>query len=301
MACQPRCRGPAPRGGATQYARRRERAGTGCGPTGSIAPRTGRLSYSIRAEVHTEGPVVPERHYCIPPLERFDLAAVLERIADSRYSRAARAAADGKTSALLALRDLLNSGAEGDFRCVYVNVEAAQAMREDVGRAMRVILGELASRARSGGDEFLYAEWPDILAAFSEGALAEALTRWCEAASAPVVLLIDEIDSLIGDTLIAVLRQLRGRYDRRPASFPQSVVLCGVRDVRDYRIRSSSENAAIAGGSAFNVRADRCAWATSPRRKFARWWTSTRRRRASRSHRRRWTRSGGGRRASRGW
>ena len=70
------------------------------------------------------------------------------------------------------------------------------------------------------------------------------------------MLLLDEIDTLIGDTLIAVLRQLRARYDRRPESFPQSVVLCGVRDVRDYRIQSSAENAAIAGGSAFNVRAE---------------------------------------------
>ena len=39
------------------------------------------------------------------------------------------------------------------------------------------------------------------------------------------MLLIDEIDALIGDTLIAVLRQLRARYDRRPTGFPQSVVL----------------------------------------------------------------------------
>ena len=205
---------------------------------------------------NTEGPVVPQRHYCIPPLERIDLAGVLELIADQRYFVLHAPRQTGKTSALLALRDLLNSGSEGDYRCVYVNVEAAQAMREDVERAMRIILGELASRARSEGDEFLYAEWPDILATFGEGALAEALTRWCEAASAPVVLLIDEIDSLIGDTLIAVLRQLRARYDRRPASFPQSVILCGVRDVRDYRIQSSAENAAIAGGSAFNVRAE---------------------------------------------
>ena len=71
-----------------------------------------------------------------------------------------------------------------------------------------------------------------------------------------MVLLIDEIDSLIGDTLISVLRQLRSGYVRRPSGFPQSIVLCGVRDVRDYRIRSSSENAEVAGGSAFNVRAE---------------------------------------------
>ena len=52
-----------------------------------------------------------------------------------------------------------------------------------------------------------------------------------------------------------MLRQLRGGYDQRPESFPHSVVLCGVRDIRDYRIQSSSERAVIAGGSAFNVKA----------------------------------------------
>ena len=89
-----------------------------------------------------------------------------------------------------------------------------------------------------------------------EGALGEVLVRWSQADPRPLVLLIDEIDALIGDTLIAVLRQLRAGYDQRPGSFPRSVVLCGVRDVRDYRIRSRAENAAIAGGSAFNVRAE---------------------------------------------
>ena len=70
-----------------------------------------------------------------------------------------------------------------------------------------------------------------------------------------LLLLIDEIDSLIGDTLISVLRQLRSGYDQRPESFPHSVVLCGVRDVRDYRIRSSAEQVTITGGSAFNIKA----------------------------------------------
>ncbi len=205
---------------------------------------------------NTEGPVVARDHYCIPPLERLNLPSILELIGDKRYFVLHAPRQTGKTSALLALRDLLNRGGAGDFRCVYVNVEAAQAVREDVRRAMQVILGELASRARSAGDEFLYDAWPDILATFGDGALAEALTRWCENTAAPVVLLIDEIDTLIGDTLIAVLRQLRARYDRRPESFPQSVVLCGVRDVRDYRIQSRAENAAVAGGSAFNVRAE---------------------------------------------
>ena len=69
------------------------------------------------------------------------------------------------------------------------------------------------------------------------------------------MLLIDEIDTLIGDTLIAVLRQLRAGYAHRPRRFPQSVILCGVRDVRDYRIHSSAEKTVVTGGSAFNVKA----------------------------------------------
>ena len=212
---------------------------------------------------NTEGPVIAEDHYCIPPLERFDLGEILELIRDKRYFVLHAPRQTGKTSTLLALRDLLNRGADlsagrpgGEFRCVYVNVEAAQAMREDVERALRVILGELASQARSLGDRYLYEAWPGILETFGGAALGEALTRWCEADPKPLVLLIDEIDSLLGDTLISVLRQLRGRYPLRPRSFPQSVVLCGVRDVRDYRIHSTSENAAVAGGSAFNVRAE---------------------------------------------
>ena len=46
------------------------------------------------------------------------------------------------------------------------------------------------------------------------------------------------------------------RQTGRPRSFPQSVVLCGVRDVRDYRIHSSTGKALVAGGSAFNVKAE---------------------------------------------
>ncbi len=37
--------------------------------------------------------------------------------------------------------------------------------------------------------------------------------------------------------------------------FPQSIVLCGVRDVRDYRLYSNQEKAVITGGSAFNIKA----------------------------------------------
>ena len=83
---------------------------------------------------------------------------------------------------------------------------------------MQAILGAIASRARSAGDRFLHEAWSDLLA----DKLREER-----------VLLLDEIDAQVSDSLLSVLRQLREGYDRRLAEFPQSMVLCGVRDVRD--------------------------------------------------------------------
>ncbi|MCF6176653.1 MAG: hypothetical protein L3J71_12905 [Victivallaceae bacterium] len=65
-----------------------------------------------------------------------------------------------------------------------------------------------------------------------------------------MVLLIDEIDALVGD-----MRQLRSGYDKRPENFPQAVILCGVRDVKDYRIHRSDGDI-ITGGSCFNIKAE---------------------------------------------
>ena len=143
----------------------------------------------------------------------------------------------------------------GNFRCVNVNVEPAQVARDDTARGMRSILSSLASSARLLGDDFPRRVWPDILQQSGpDAALKDLLIEWCLANPTPLVLLVDEIDSLVGDTLLSVLRQLRAGYQRRPEGFPQSVVLCGVRDIRDYRIRSSAGEV-IAGGSPFNVAA----------------------------------------------
>ena len=70
-----------------------------------------------------------------------------------------------------------------------------------------------------------------------------------------LVLLVDEIDALVGDTLISVLRQLRSRYESRPASYSQSGILCGVRDLQNYPIHTGSTGESVTGGSAFNISA----------------------------------------------
>ena len=207
---------------------------------------------------NTAGPVAPDKHYSIPPLERWALEDVLHSIRHGEYFVLHAPRQTGKTSTLLALQDLLNSGSHGEYRCVYANIEAGQASREDVRDAMQTILDELGLRARLVlRDEFVERAWPGILERSGpNGALKRLLSEWAEADPRPLVLLLDEIDALVGDTLLSVLRQIRTGYPHRPGNFPQSIVLCGVRDVRDYRIHSSSEGEGVAGGSAFNIKAE---------------------------------------------
>ena len=48
------------------------------------------------------------------------------------------------------------------------------------------------------------------------GALQGLLSRWSEENDRSIVLLLDEVDSLVGDTLISLLRQIRAGYPDRP-------------------------------------------------------------------------------------
>ena len=204
---------------------------------------------------NTAGPMRPDEHYAIPPLDRVDGDELLSLIRAKQYFVLYAPRQTGKTSALIALRDLLNRGKGGNFRCVHTNVEVGQVARDDTARGIRAILSRLAMRARLLHDNFPHESWRAVLEASGpDDALGDLLSNWCLADPTPLVLLVDEIDSLVGDTLLSVLRQLRAGYEQRPEGFPQSVVLCGVRDIRDYRIRSSTGEV-IAGGSPFNVAA----------------------------------------------
>ncbi len=204
---------------------------------------------------NTEGPVVPEDHYGLPPLQRWDLEEILALIDRKKYFLLHAPRQTGKTTCLLALEDYLNR--EGRYRAVYANIEPAQAYREKVDKGMAVVVEQMSRSARDQlGDAGAAALGREVIATSTGGTIVEEfLTRWCEASPLPMVLLLDEVDALVGDTLISLLRQLRAGYPKRPTQFPQTVILCGVRDLRDYRIHASSEAAPITGGSAFNVKA----------------------------------------------
>jgi hypothetical protein len=204
---------------------------------------------------NTSGPIDPEDHYCIPPLERLDRDLLLTLIEQKRYFVLHAPRQTGKTTSLRALLDLLNQ--QGQYRGVYLNVETAQAARENVSEGVRAICQQIAQAAQHQVDDpYPASVWRSL---FEESgglsALGVLLAGWARQSAQPLVLVIDEIDTLIGDTLISVLRQIRTGYPDRPEQFPSSIILCGVRDVRDYRIYSHSRGELVLGGSAFNIKA----------------------------------------------
>jgi len=205
---------------------------------------------------NTEGPVNCQDHYCLPPLGRLDMEDVLALIAQKKYFLLHAPRQTGKTTCLLALADYLNQA--GQYRAVYANIEGAQAWRENVEQGMATVVTNIALGARDlVGDQSAMPLAQQVLSTAAPGSELEVfLSDWCQQLDKPLVLMLDEVDALVGDTLISLLRQLRAGYPKRPEQFPQSVILCGVRDLRDYRIQASSEKAAIVGGSAFNIKAE---------------------------------------------
>lgn len=205
---------------------------------------------------NTAGPVNPEKHYYVP--HRFNEKEIRELIDQEKYFILHAPRQSGKTTGIIQLTKMING--EGKYKALYVNFEPAQTARGNRLEGIAVIM----SRIREEIERDFGAEEPGL--AFFKGhsllardmrgdELQGFLSYWSAHSSKPIVFFIDEIDSLIGDTLISVLRQLRAGYTYRPHNFPQSVCLVGVRDVRDYRIYSDEAGAMVLGGSAFNIKA----------------------------------------------
>lgn len=203
---------------------------------------------------NTAGPVNQPDHYKVDPLNRWNLEEILSLIEQKKYFILHAPRQTGKTSSMLALQEYLNQ--EGKYLAIYANFEVGQAARNNVEEGIKAIISNLEDRLSKLLKSFSFNSISQIIQEKGyANALFYYLSKICEFSKKPVVLLIDEIDSLVGDTLISVLRQLRAGYDKRPASFPSTVVLCGVRDIKDYRIQTSGQDI-ISGGSAFNVKAE---------------------------------------------
>ena len=201
---------------------------------------------------NTAGPQTPDC-YTIDPLTRFDLDDVLTLIRRQRYFVLHAPRQTGKTSCMIALRDYLNR--QGDYICVYANVEGGQASRNDKATVIKSTVDNLVNEIQLITNDAKVEEVRDrVQSTGTDSMLTQFLSYFCQTLEKPLVLIIDEIDALVGDSLVSVLRQVRSGYVNRPRAFPQTIILCGVRDVRDYRIVLSNQDI-VTGGSAFNIKA----------------------------------------------
>ncbi len=200
---------------------------------------------------NTAGPCRPEKHYMLPPEERLP---ELPRLVDQELYFVVHAPRQsGKTTCFRSLAQSLT--AAGRYAALLTSCEVGRAAGGDIERGIESVLGAL----RIAAENHLPADLrpPDPEPATPAGfRLLELLTRWSRQCPRPVVLFLDEIDALFDNLLISVLHQLRTGYADRPASFPQSIALIGLRDVRDYRIQVRPEVQSLGTSSPFNIKVE---------------------------------------------
>ena len=155
----------------------------------------------------------------------------------------------GKTTGLMALGQALT--AEGRYAALLVSMESGAAFPDDMGAAEDAILDSWGEAALSHlPEELRPPPWP---AAAPGARIRKALAAWARACPRPLVVFLDEIDTLQGEVLLSVLRQLRDGHKDRPASFPWALALVGMRDVRDYKIASGGSDR-LHTSSPFNIK-----------------------------------------------
>ena len=190
----------------------------------------------------------PVRHYMIPAERR--LPGLEALIAKGAYFVVHAPRQTGKTTAMKALARRLT--AEGRYAALRFSCQNAQVFPDDVGAAELAVWSQIKESARGALPEPLRPP-PQMMDA-PGGFLQAQLARWAEVCPRPLVLIFDEIDAIAGPSLRSILSQLRTGFDNRPAAFPWSVILCGMRDVRDYKAASGGDPARLGTSSPFNIK-----------------------------------------------
>lgn len=186
----------------------------------------------------------------LPPEPRLPLARGL--IARRQYFVVHAPRQTGKTTSLRTLAYKLSG--EGKYCAVHFSCETGEPAGDNYEAAQAYVLHAIRTEAEVMG---LSAELlpPDPWPQAPDGRhLLEALRAWAQRCPLPLVLFFDEIDALRGESLRSVLRQLRDGYQVRPGAFPASVVLCGLRDVRDYRAAGGGDPNRLGTASPFNIK-----------------------------------------------
>ncbi|MCB0063204.1 MAG: hypothetical protein KDE19_13870 [Caldilineaceae bacterium] len=184
---------------------------------------------------NTTGPCNPTDHYMLPATERLEAFDLDRLLAQKSYFVLHAPRQTGKTTAMLELARQLT--AAGGYIGVLVSMETGAGFPGDIGAAEQAILGDWRRTIRFQlPKQYHPPTWQPNAPAGQQ--ISEFLSEWAHDASLPLAIFIDEIDALQDQVLISVLRQLRSGFPQRPSAFPSSVALIGLRDVRDYKVKS---------------------------------------------------------------
>ncbi|MCG5496087.1 ATP-binding protein, partial [Ectothiorhodospira variabilis] len=92
--------------------------------------------------------------------------------------------------------------AQGRYACAYANIEAAQVARGNPDKGIPTVCSVLARSIEDYlGDDVVSRWWRDEghhLPASDQ--LTRLLRHWSQQCSRPIVLFLDEVDALVGDT-----------------------------------------------------------------------------------------------------
>lgn len=196
---------------------------------------------------NTAGPCKADIHYMLPPLARLPQ---LERlVAQQGYFVIHAPRQTGKTTAMIALAKQLTDS--GQYIAVMFSAEAGSTFSEDADQSEETLLEIWRRMAMRRLPSELHP--PNWESSIQGQRIYSAFSDWASSSSRPLVIFIDEIDSLRDEILVSVLRQLRSGYPDRPGGFPHALALVGVRDVRDYKVASGGSDR-LNTSSPFNIK-----------------------------------------------
>jgi hypothetical protein len=197
---------------------------------------------------NTAGECNPAYHYMVPAEERLpDAGRLIEQMS---YFVVHAPRQTGKTTALSALTQRLT--ADGQYAALTFTCEVGAIRKDDFAGAERMIIGDMRDKAAASLP--LELRPPILSEAPPDRLLTHVLRAWAETCPRPLVLVFDEIDALTGDSLLYILHQLRAGFRDRPRGFPASVILCGLRDVRDYKLAAGGDLTRLGTSSPFNIK-----------------------------------------------
>ena len=205
----------------------------------------------MKRRFNTAGMCIEGQHYMVPPIPRLPEAPPL--IEQGAFFVVHAPRQTGKSTTLRAICQMLT--AQGRYAAVDFSCETAEPAQDDVAWAERLVLDALRSAAASQlpADCHPPKPWPE---AEPGRVLREGLAMWAGQCPRPLVLVFDEIDAMQGESLKSVLRQLRDLHRLRPQPGPHAVILCGLRDVRDYKAASGGDPSRLGTSSPFNVKVE---------------------------------------------